>query len=230
MLTNSQRYLFPSNWLLGKLLLAHRLWGPLVLVLGFGLSSIANSLYGQQRLEIGSPAPGWVDLLGTDDQKHSLADLQDYDFVVVCFTCNTCPYAIDYEDRLIALHQRFQDGTNPKVAIVAINSNATPDDQLDKMKERSEQKRFPFWYLRDDDHQVAKEFKALYTPEFFVLDRERKIRYQGALDNKTKAEEVTQQFVVEVIETLAKGQEPSTTYQPARGCKIRFPKPKRDLD
>lgn len=187
-------------------------------------------LYGQQRLEIGSSAPAWTDLVGTDDQKHSLAELEDYDFVVVCFTCNTCPYAIDYEDRLISLHQHFQESKSLRVAVVAINANDTPDDQLEKMKERAEQKQFPFQYLRDENHQIAKDFKALYTPEFFVLDRARKIQYQGALDNKTKAEEVTQQYVVEIIEALANGQEPATTYQPARGCKIRFPKPKRDLD
>lgn len=201
-----------------------------LLVLWACFVAMTCPLYGQQRLEVGSQAPAWTDLVGTDDQKHSLADLQDYDYVVVCFTCNTCPYAIDYEDRLISLHQHFQDLKSPKVAVVAINANDTPDDQLEKMKERAEQKQFPFLYLRDENHQVAKDYKALYTPEFFVLDRARKIQYQGALDNKTKAEEVTQQYVVEIIELLAKGQAPTTTYQPARGCKIRFPKPKRDLE
>jgi ferredoxin len=84
--------------------------------------------------------------------------------------------------------------------------------------------------LRDEQHEVAKAYKALYTPEFFVLDRDRKIRYQGALDDKTKAEEVTQELVVQAIEAIRAGQEPTTTYQPARGCKIRFPKRKRDED
>jgi peroxiredoxin len=198
-----------------------------ILLLGFSAAA-----WGQQRLEIGSVAPDWKELTGTDDQKHSLADLQAYDVVVICFTCNDCPYAIDYEDRLLALAQRY-DRPAPNgltVAVVAINSNATPADQLDKMKERAEQKHFKIRYLRDETHEVAKAYKALYTPEFFVLDRERKIRYQGALDDKTKVEEVTQEFVVQAIAAIIEGKEPEPTYHPARGCKIKFPRAKRDLE
>lgn len=192
---------------------------------------IGSEVSGQQRLEIGTVAPEWRDLVGTDDQKHSLADLKEFDFVVVCFTCNNCPYAIDYEDRLIALHEHFSQPTasGKTVTIVAINSNDTPADQLDKMKERAEQKQFPFHYLRDETHEVAKAFQAAYTPEFFVLDRERKIRYQGALDDATKIEEVTQPFVIQAIDAISGGQEPATTYHRARGCKIKFPRPTRDL-
>jgi peroxiredoxin len=200
----------------------------MALMLMFGLT--ANSS-GQQRLEIGAAAPDWSDLIGTDDQKHSLAELKEFDLVVICFTCNGCPYAIDYEDRLMELQQRYQEPMSNgfKVAVVAINSNDTPADQLEKMKERAEQKQFRFRYLRDEQHEVAKAYKAIYTPEFFLLDRERKIRYQGALDDKTKVEEVTQKFVVQAIEAIGRNEEPTTTYHPARGCKIKFPKPKRDL-
>ncbi len=186
----------------------------------------------QDRLPVGVEAPAWSDLLGTDDKPHSLVDLQDFDFVVVCFTCNTCPYAIDYEERLIALHQRYAAGTDgqPRVAVVAINSNDTPADQMDKMQERARERGFPFAYLRDADHSVAKAYRAIYTPEFFLLDRERKIRYQGALDDKTKADEVSRQFIVEAIAAIQENREPSTPYEGARGCKIRFPKPKRVED
>ncbi|MDP1560427.1 MAG: thioredoxin family protein [Pirellulaceae bacterium] len=197
-----------------------------ILVLALG-----SEVSGQQRLEIGTVAPEWRDLVGTDDQKHSLADLKEFDFVIVCFTCNNCPYAIDYEDRLIALHKHFLQPTagGKTVAVVAINSNDTPADQLDKMKERADQKKFPFPYLRDEEHEVAKAYQAVYTPEFFVLDRERKIRYQGALDDATKTEEVTQPFVIQAIDAISGGQEPTTTFQRARGCKIKFPRPARDL-
>lgn len=186
----------------------------------------------QDRLPVGAEAPAWSDLLGTDGQPHSLADLQEFDFVVVCFTCNTCPYAIDYEERLIALQQRYAEGTEgqPRVAVVAINANDTPADQMDKMQARATERGFPFAYLRDADQAVAKAYRAVYTPEFFLLDRERKIRYQGALDDKTKADEVSRQFIVEAITALQANREPSTTYEGARGCKIRFPKPKRRED
>jgi peroxiredoxin len=205
--------------------------GPVLAMLTFGIGTTGIScgkLHGQDRLEIGTILKGWKELEGTDDQKHSLADLSEYDFIVVCFTCNTCPYSIDYEDRLIALHQRFVDDKTARVAVVAINSNDTPGDQIDKMKERAEQKEFPFLYLRDPDQEIAKQFKALYTPEFFVLDKQRALHYQGALDDKTKPNEVSQEFVVEVIEALKVGTEPPFTFQQPRGCKIRFSKPKRD--
>jgi hypothetical protein len=159
-------------------------------------------------------------------------DLRDYDFVVVCFTCNTCPYAVDYEDRLIELQRRFSsaEGTwSRRVALVAINSNDTPQDQLAAMKERGTAKGFLFPYLRDGDQVVAKAFRAVYTPEFFVLDAERKIRYQGALDDHTEADKVRVSHVLETLEALAAGRQPATTYEGARGCKIRFAKPKRSL-
>jgi len=186
----------------------------------------------QERLAIGTVAPAWNELLGTDGKAHSLSDLSDYDFVVVCFTCNTCPYAIDYEERLIALHQRYAAAADgqPRVAVVAINANETPADQMDKMQDRARERGFPFVYLRDADHSVAQAYRAIFTPEFFLLDRERKIRYQGALDDKTNATEVSRQFILEAIAAIQANREPETTYEGARGCKIRFPKPKRADD
>ncbi len=206
------------------------LMAPLIILFWMvGLPETGGSLMAQNRLEIGTKLDGWQDLDGIDDQKHSLADLQDFDVVVVCFTCNTCPYAIDYEQRLSDLHQRFAAEQPAKVAVVAINSNATESDNLEKMKERAAERQFPYLYLRDPDQVAAKQFKAMYTPEFFVLDRQRKLRYQGALDDKTKVEEVSRHYVVEAIEAIRADMDPGTTFQQPRGCKIRFPKPKRDL-
>lgn len=212
----------PTRWVVGCLGVCICVWVGLW----------AGVAAAQERLAIGSAAPKWSDLLGTDGQSHSLGDLQDYDFVVVCFTCNTCPYAIDYEERLMALHRRYAESSEgqPRVAVVAINSNDTPADQLEKMQEKAQESEFPFLYLRDADQTVAKAYRAIFTPEFFLLDRERKIRYQGALDDKTKAEEVSRQFIVEAIDAIHKNREPETTYEGARGCKIRFPKPKRTDD
>ena len=78
-----------------------------------------------KKLSIGDKAPTWANLEGTDGKKHSLADLKDRDVVVVVFTCNTCPVATDYEDRIIAFAK-----DNPKVAVVAVNVNTVKGDQL----------------------------------------------------------------------------------------------------
>jgi peroxiredoxin len=173
------------------------------------------------ELKIGDSAPEWKDLKGTDDKSHSLADLQDKHVVIVCFTCNSCPYAIDYEDRMIQLQQKYAD--HPQgVVLVAINSNKKPSEQLDKMKQRAEEKKFPFAYLIDDTQQVANSYKANFTPEFFVLNKERKVIFVGAMDDKTDASLVTEKYVEQAIEAGLKNELPTTQRVPARGCAIPF--------
>ena len=98
------------------------------------------------------------------------------------------------------------------------------------MQQRAKEKGFEFWYLKDEEAEVAASYKAIYTPEFFVLDRERRLRYFGAMDDATKPEEVQRSFVIEAIDTLLAGQDPEVTSHPARGCKIRFPRRRRDRD
>ena len=94
------------------------------------LSLIASHTWAgkyNKQLNIGDLAPTWKDLEGTDGKKHSLADFADKHVIVVCFTCNTCPYAVDYEDRLIALAKKFAADGN-RCALVAINANKVKDD------------------------------------------------------------------------------------------------------
>lgn len=173
------------------------------------------------QLKIGDPAPSWEDLIGTDDQKHSLADLQDQQVVVVCFTCNSCPYAVDYEDRMIGFHKKFA-ARNAGVALIAINSNVKPAERLDKMKERAKAKKFPFPYVMDETQKVAAAYGANFTPEFFVLNKERRIVYMGAMDDQTAADKVEQRFVELAVEAALKAELPATTSNPARGCSIPY--------
>ena len=98
----------------------------------------------------GDAAPAWEKLDGTDGKQHSLADLKDKEVVVLVFTCNTCPVAVGYEDRLIAFAKGFA-GPDAKVAVVAVNSNAGKDDAPDEMVKRAKKKEFPFAYLSDPD-------------------------------------------------------------------------------
>src|SRR5271155_4754223 len=103
-------------------------------------------------LNIGDPAPAWKDLPGVGGKRHSLADLADRDLVVVVFTCNSCPIASDYEDRIIAFAKKYC-GRGQKAALVAINVNTVEEDLLPHMKERATSKGFPYPYLFDQSQK-----------------------------------------------------------------------------
>ena len=172
-------------------------------------------------LKVGDAAPDWKELPGTDDKKHSLADLHENRVVVVVFTCNSCPYSVDYEDRIIELQKKYADHKEG-VVVVAINSGRKPSESLDKMKERAKNKEFPFAYLVDETQQVAEAHGAASTPEFFVMNKDRQVVYKGALDDKTDATQVQVKYVELAIEAALKGELPETREVPARGCAIRF--------
>ncbi|MBL8827597.1 MAG: thioredoxin family protein [Planctomycetaceae bacterium] len=172
-------------------------------------------------LTIGDAAPSWKDLPGTDGQKHALADLKDKPIVVVVFTCNSCPYAVDYEERLVALAKKHAGATG-QVAVVAINVNKVAEDSLPEMKKRAAARGFTFPYVFDESQQIARDFGATFTPEFFVLDQARKIAYMGALDDQSDAAKVTVNYVDQAIAALLKGEQPATTETVARGCLVRY--------
>jgi peroxiredoxin len=174
-----------------------------------------------KKLSVGDAAPAWKDLDGVGGKKHALADLKDKDVVVVVFTCNSCPVAQAYEDRVIAFANRHA-GADSKVAVVAINSNTIPDDQLPKMEERAKKKKFPFAYLHDPSQEIAKAYGANYTPEFFVLNKDRKVVYMGAMDDKNAAEQAKVNHLEAAVSAALAGKsaEPGETL--ARGCKIRW--------
>ena len=173
------------------------------------------------KLKIGDAAPEWKDLVGTDDKKHSLTDLHDKHVIVVCFTCNACPYSVDYEDRLIELQKKYADNSQG-VVLVTINANRKPSETLEKIKERAQKKNFPFACLIDETQQVADSWGAIFSPEFFVLNKDRQVVYIGAFDDKTDAALVRVKYVELAIEAALKGQFPETREVPARGCAIPF--------
>ncbi|GAA5507373.1 thioredoxin family protein [Novipirellula caenicola] len=170
-------------------------------------------------INIHDDAPAWANLPGTDDQLHSLDDLKDKKVVVVAFTCSSCPYAVDAEDRLIAMQQKFAAS---EVAVVAINVNKVEEDLMPAMKQRAKEKKFNFPYLFDESQQIAKAFGAKYTPEFFVLDENRKIVYMGSLDDSPDGKNVTEPHVIRAIEAVLAGNKPTITETVPIGCRIRF--------
>ena len=104
------------------------------------VASVALAGEYNQVLSIGDRAPDWEGLLGVDDKPHSMDDWASQKVMVVVFTCNSCPYAVDAEDRLIELHKKYADRG---VALVAINVNKVDEDLLPAMKEKAERKDLP---------------------------------------------------------------------------------------
>ena len=174
-------------------------------------------------LSIGDVAPAWEGLEGTDGQKHALADLKGKDAVVVVFTCNSCPVAEGYEDRIIAFAK-----ANPKVGLVAINVNTAKDDALPAMKARAAKKKFPFPYLFDPTQDIARKFGAKFTPEFFVLDKDSKVVYMGSMDDKSPPGEPKAKHLEAAVQAALDGKKPALAEtSAASGCGIKF-NPKRE--
>jgi len=171
----------------------------------------------------GDAAPEWKELEGTDGKMHSSADLKDKDVVVVVFTCNSCPVAVGYEDRIRAFAEKHA-GKDSKVGIVAINVNTIKEDQLPEMKKRAEKKKFTFPYLYDPTQAIARQFGATITPEFFVLNKARKVVYMGALDDKSPPAEPSVSHLETALVVALAGKPIEAAETNARGCKIRFEK------
>jgi peroxiredoxin len=173
-----------------------------------------------KKLSVGDPAPTWTDLPGTDGKKHSLSDLKDKSVIVVVFTCNSCPVAESYEDRIIDFAKKY--APNNKVAVIAVNVNTIEEDRLPKMQERAKDKGFPFLYLFDESQKIARDFGAMVTPEFFVIDKDRKIAYMGAMDEKGPPAAAGKSFLVDAVEAVLAGKKPPIGETLARGCRIRY--------
>ena len=147
------------------------------------------------------------------------------------FTCNSCPYAIDYEDRLVSFAREMSE-SKAKVALVAINVNKVEEDLLPAMKKRAEEKSFNFPYLFDETQQTAKDYGAVRTPEFFVLNEDRQLVYTGAMDDSSDGKKITKDYLREAVASTLAGKKIAIEETPPVGCGVRFdrvrrqPKPK----
>lgn len=172
-------------------------------------------------LEINASCPAF-ELPGTDDQTHTLASFGD-EILVVVVSCNHCPYVIAYEERMIALAKEYGP---KKVGWVCVNANdATryPDDGMQPMKVRARERGFPFPYLRDDSQTFVRALGARFTPEVFVFDRERKLRYHGRIDdNHRDPARVTSPDLKNALEALVAGKAPPIAETTAFGCSVKW--------
>jgi len=162
-------------------------------------------------------------LKNVDGTTFSLEDIKDAKGYVVVFTCNVCPFAKMYEDRLIALHNKYAP---QGYSVVAINANASPSNEKESftaMQKRAEEKNFPFVYLADEGHKISPQYGAVRTPHVFLLDKQQKVQYIGTIDNNANApEDVTVRYVEDAIQALEKGGKPNPNFTKAIGCPVKI--------
>jgi peroxiredoxin len=163
----------------------------------------------------------WQDLPGVDGRKHSLSDLQDKDVVVIAITCNHCPVALEYYARMKAfVHTAASQGR--KVALVAAAVSHLEADKLPRMKQVAARQGFNFPYLYDESQALGRCLGATRTPQFFVLDRERRLVYRGAWDDNNNQAKVRQRYVEDAVTALLAGKQPVRGETEARGCAITY--------
>ncbi len=167
-------------------------------------------------------------LKNIDDSFVSLKDFDSAKGFIVIFTCNHCPYAVAYEDRIIALDKKFKQKGYPVIAINPNDPVAYPSDSFEKMKERANDKGFTFPYLLDETQEIAKTYGATRTPHVFLLQKEGSklvVKYVGAIDdNYQDSEAVKEKFVENAISSIVDNKDVAVNSTKAIGCSIKWKK------
>ena len=173
-------------------------------------------------LALGSSCPPF-DLPGTDGRRHTLDGFAEKKLLVVVVSCNHCPYVVAYEPRIVALANEYAAAG---VQVLAVNANDAvryPDDGLEPMKVRAEERGFSFPYVRDDAQSFVRALGAKVTPEVFVFDADRKLRYQGRIDdNHRDPSKVGAHDLHDAIRSLLAGQAPKVEKTTAFGCSVKW--------
>ena len=161
-------------------------------------------------------------LKGVDGKIYSLSNYPNAKGFIIVFTCNHCPYAVMYEDRINDLAKKY---STQGYILLAINPNdpeVQPKDSYELMMERAKEKLFVFPYLIDEGQKVYPVFGATKTPHVYVLDHNRVVRYIGAIDdNAQDAYSVTEKYLEKAISSLDMGVKPNPEITKAIGCSIK---------
>jgi peroxiredoxin len=201
------------------------------LILALLLATAANCQTSHPILAIGSPAPDFS-LPGVDGKTHRLADYAASPILVIVFTCNHCPIAQMYEQRIQQLEADYRDRG---VALVAIQPNdpkalrideldsSDLGDTLEEMKIRVEYRHLHYTYLYDGETQsVTRAYGPRATPHVFIFDKDRKLRYEGRMDNSYRKEMVKTQDARNAIDALLANREVPVTHTGVFGCSTKW--------
>lgn len=164
-------------------------------------------------------------LKNIDNKKVALKDFKDAKGFIVIFTCNHCPYAQAYEDRIVALDKKYKKLGYPVIAINPNNPEKQKDDSFELMKVKAKEKGFTFPYLLDEGQKVYPQYGATKTPHVYILQKTPKgnvVKYIGAIDdNYAEASAVKQKYVENAVNALLKNKEISVKETKAIGCSIK---------
>lgn len=167
-------------------------------------------------------------LKNVNNKNVSLADYKDAKGYIVVFTCNTCPVAKAYQDRIAALNTTYVAKGYPVVAVNPNDAGAVPDESFEKMQALAAEKKFSFPYLLDPDHIVTKQFGATRTPHVFILNKTDKgnvVEYIGAIDNDPEEANATKtEYIKNAVNELSLGKKPVISSTKAIGCSIKWKK------
>jgi len=164
-------------------------------------------------------------LKNIDGRMVSLSDYKEAKGFLLIFTCNTCPYAVAYEDRIIALDKKYKDKGVPVIAINPNNPQVQPGDSFEKMQQRAGDKGFTFPYLLDEGQEVYPRYGATRTPHVFLLENTAEghiVRYIGTIDdNYQDAGAVETRYVEDAVDAMLQGQKIEVPTTRAIGCSIK---------
>lgn len=195
-----------------------------VFVITLVMSAFTVSPPASGGYEVGDIATDFK-LKNIDGKMVSLSDYKDAKGYIVIFTCNTCPYAVQYEDRIIALDKKYADKGFPVIAIMPNNPVVQPGDSEDAMKARAASKGFTFPYLFDEGQKIYPQYGATKTPHVYLLEKTKRgnvVRYIGAIDDNYKdAEAVNTKYVEDAVDALIDGKAIKETKTRAIGCSIK---------
>nr|WP_240642358.1 thioredoxin family protein [Nonlabens xiamenensis] len=164
-------------------------------------------------------------LKNVDNTMVSMSNYEDARGFILIFTCNHCPYSVAYEDRIIALDQKYKQQGYPVIAINPNDPVAYPDDSFQKMQERAKQKGFTFPYLFDAQQKIYPKYGATKTPHVFIVEKEGDqtiLRYKGAIDdNYQDAKAVKNKYVENAVNALISDRPVEVAESVAIGCRIK---------
>jgi peroxiredoxin len=164
-------------------------------------------------------------LKSVDGKMYGMADYKDAKGFIIVFTCNHCPFAVKYEDRINALAKKYKSKGYVLLAINPNDPEAEPADSYELMKVRAKEKGFAFPYLFDEGQKIYPQYGATKTPHVFLLDKNRIVKYIGAIDdNVDSANNVKEKYLENAIAALESGKTPSPETTKAIGCSIKAKK------
>lgn len=194
-----------------------------LLVVGMLLAATTASNTGYQ---VGDKARDFK-LKNVDGKMLSMADYKDAKGFIVTFTCNTCPYSVAYEDRIIALHNKYAPKGYPVIAINPNDVTASPKDSYADMQQRAKDKKFPFAYLHDETQEITRAYGATRTPHLYIVQKQKdntyKVAYIGTIDDNSRdASKVEKKYAEAALDELVANKAVSQPNTKAIGCTIKW--------